>query len=82
MLSKFANDTKWSGAIDTKTGRDAIQRDLDRSEKLAHKNLLRFNNDKCKMLNLGQGKPSFMYKLREEFLESSLVKKDLQVLVD
>jgi len=42
---------------------------------------MRFNKTKCKVLHLGQGKARYVYRLREEFLGSSLTEKDLQVLV-
>ncbi|PKU33934.1 hypothetical protein llap_15760 [Limosa lapponica baueri] len=82
MLIKFADDTKLGGVADTPESCAAIQQDLDRLGTWAERNLMNFNNGKCRVLHLRRNNPLHQYRLGADLLESSSVEKGLGVLVD
>ena len=81
-LSKHADGTQLSGAVDVLEGRDTIQRDPDRLESWVHASLVKCNKAKCKVLHLGWGKPKHKYRLGRGWLERSPEEKDLGMSVD
>uniref|UniRef100_A0A8B9ELZ8 Reverse transcriptase domain-containing protein n=1 Tax=Anser cygnoides TaxID=8845 RepID=A0A8B9ELZ8_ANSCY len=81
-VSKFDDDTKLGGVADTLEGCAASQRDLDRLENWVGRNLMKYNEGKCRVLHLGKNNPRHQYKLGTALLESSIGERDLGVLVD
>lgn len=63
-------------------GWDATQKCLDRLEKLASVNLMKFIKAKCKVLHVGWGNTKYKYRLGGKWIESSPEEKGLGVLVD
>ncbi|RMC13267.1 hypothetical protein DUI87_10801 [Hirundo rustica rustica] len=79
ILSKFTDDTKLVGAVDSLEGWEALQR--DKLEDWAIRNHMKFNKGKCQTLYLEWGNPRCLGRAGSEMLESSATEKDLAFLV-
>ncbi|KAJ7419976.1 Transmembrane and TPR repeat-containing protein 4 [Willisornis vidua] len=55
---------------------------LELIQKLLHKDKSLEFKDKCKVLHVGQGNPKYLYRLGDEWIESSPAEKNLGVLMD
>ncbi|KAK4828882.1 hypothetical protein QYF61_001440 [Mycteria americana] len=73
-LSKFADDTKLGGVADMPEGHTAIQRDLNRLEEWANRNVMQFNK-KSKVLHLGRSNPMHQYMLGPPSWKAALQKR-------
>ncbi|KAK4828260.1 hypothetical protein QYF61_024867 [Mycteria americana] len=81
-LSKFADDTKLSGAVVTHLSEGMPSRGTFTGLRSGPVNLMNFNKAKCKVLHLGWGNPQYQYRLRDEWIESSPAEEDLGILVN
>jgi len=62
-LSNFADDTKLGAVVDTLGGCAAVQRDMDRLERWAERNLMNFKKGNGRALHLGRNNPMHQYRL-------------------
>uniref|UniRef100_A0A803TJV1 Reverse transcriptase domain-containing protein n=1 Tax=Anolis carolinensis TaxID=28377 RepID=A0A803TJV1_ANOCA len=78
----FADDTKLGGIANTPEDRSRIQNDLNRLERWAETNKMKFNRNKCKILHFSRKNGMQKYRMGDTWLDSSTCEKDLGVLVD
>jgi len=81
-LSKFADDTKLGGVVDTPEGCAAIQQDLDRLESWAERNLNEVQQGQVQGPAPVEEQPHAPVQAQADLLENSSVERDLGVLVD
>ncbi len=80
-LSKFADDTKIGRAIHSDDDANALQRDLDNLCEWTDKWQMRFNTEKCKVINVGRTNDNNNYKLVNDTISHSSCERDLGVMV-
>lgn len=81
-LSKFTDDVELDGVTGTSDGCAAIQRDLNRLENWAKRDLKKHNKGKCEVLHLERNNPMNQYMLDAKWLGGSLAEKDLGIPAD
>lgn len=76
-LSVFADDAKLGWSIDLPDERKSLLRDLNKLDSWAEVSCVSFNKSKYQGLPFGHNNPMQCYKLGAEWLEGSVVGKDL-----
>jgi len=79
-VSKFAGNTNLRRSVDLPESRKALQSDLDRLDRWAEDNCMRYHKAEYSVLHSGHNIPMQCYRLGEEWLESCLMEKDKRVL--
>ncbi len=81
-LSKFADDTKLGGKVDSRGGGDQIQESIDTCIDWAKDWQMEFNLSKCKVLGMGKNNENRDYRMQGVILERVTQEKDLGVVID
>ncbi|RMC05517.1 hypothetical protein DUI87_18711 [Hirundo rustica rustica] len=80
-ISKFADDTKMIVNINLLESRRALQSYLNRLDRWAESNNIKFNKTKCQVLHFGHNHPLQHYRLGTVWPDSGQAKRDLRVLI-
>ena len=78
-VSKFADDTKVGGVVDSVEGCQRLQWDIDRMQNWAEKWQMEFNPDKCGVVHFGRSNMMAEYSINGKTLGSVEDQRDLGV---
>lgn len=67
-IKKVISGTELEGQADTPDGRVTTQRNTNRHEKGANRNLMNFSKGKCQVLHQGKNNPMHRYIRKQTFL--------------
>ena len=79
-LSKFADDAKLGGEVDSREGGDQIQESIDTCIDWAKDWQMEFNLNRCKVLGMGKNNANRDYRMQGVILECVTQEKDLGVV--
>ena len=82
LISKFADDTKLGGVIESCLDTKKLQSDLDKLLEWSEKWQMKFNADKCKAIRFGKFQRGSNYVMNGQELDWVMEEKDLGVIVD
>ena len=71
VLSKFADDIELGDCVASTEGGEALQSAVEKREKWASTNHMKYNKNKCLILHLQRGSPGHTHCLGDGTLESS-----------
>ena len=80
-VSKFADDTKVGGVVDSEDGCYSLQRDIDRLHSWAERWQMEFNAEKCEVIHFGKSNRAIEYRANGRTLGSVDEQRDLGVYV-
>ncbi|XP_065671879.1 uncharacterized protein LOC136089733 [Hydra vulgaris] len=75
------DDTKIMSVINNESNNNALQEDLNKLLDWSNKWSIKFNREKCKIMQIGNSNPQFSYKLGDHILQKTEIEKDLGVII-